>query len=92
MALLTELMPDSVPDPPIARTFTLAELDADTYGAMATIRRTGPAAITRNGRLVAVIVPVDDHKLIHAVLSDGPLAEEIHRRVAEAEADEGRVS
>jgi antitoxin (DNA-binding transcriptional repressor) of toxin-antitoxin stability system len=61
-----QMMPSN--DAERASVYTMAELAADTYAVVDRIRLDGPALITRHGRFVALISPVEDAGALHRAL------------------------
>lgn len=69
--------------------YTVTELKNDTDNILAMITSSGrPAAITRHGRFVAIVVPITDAEVMHAALTRGPIAEELARRTAALDSEE----
>jgi hypothetical protein len=65
-------------------TYTRTELLDHPERVLADITLSGkPAAITHLGRFQFLISPLDDHEVITAVLTHGPIADEIARRARE---------
>jgi antitoxin (DNA-binding transcriptional repressor) of toxin-antitoxin stability system len=68
----------------MASVYTVQELKENIARVLEGITQSGrPALLTRGGRFVAVIAPVDDAEVVKAALSTGPIAEELARRAAD---------
>lgn len=69
-----------------ARIYKVAELNQHTARVLKEINRSGrPAAVTKHGRFVAMIAPLEDSKIESAVLAVGPLTAMFRQRAAEVE-------
>jgi len=61
-----------------ARTYSMRELNQNTAGVLAEINKHGqPAAITRHGRFIALITPLEGCEIETLVLRHGSIASEI---------------
>ena len=70
------------------RVYTMTELNQQTARVLEEVNRTGqPAVITRHGRFVAMLTPLETGQVESAALSRGALADDIRaaRRAAATE-------
>lgn len=64
--------------------YTYAELLSEPERVLSEVEDDGEEVlITRHGRFVLAIVPVDDTEIIASALASGPLADELARRAAD---------
>jgi prevent-host-death family protein len=69
-----------------AKIYTMRELNQNTARVLDEVNRRGqPAAVTKHGRFVALIIPLLNAEIESLVLSDGNLADELHQRASEPE-------
>ncbi|MBV8996663.1 MAG: type II toxin-antitoxin system Phd/YefM family antitoxin [Pseudonocardiales bacterium] len=68
-----------------AKIYTMRELNQNTAQVLDEINRSGrPAAVTKHGRFVALITPLLGAQIESLVLSQGKMADELHRRAADS--------
>lgn len=64
--------------------YTMRQLNQDTAGVIAEINRSGrPAAITKHGRFVALIQPLEGAQIETKVLTDAGVGQVLAERAAE---------
>jgi len=75
------------------KTYTMRELTQHTAQVMEEINRSQRSAvITKHGRIVALVLPLEDAEIQRLVISaPSPLVQELESRAAEAEASGGRT-
>jgi antitoxin (DNA-binding transcriptional repressor) of toxin-antitoxin stability system len=67
----------------VALTFSITQLATYTDDVLKEIAESGePGLLTRHGRFIALIAPIDDATIMRAVLTSGPIADELQRRAA----------
>jgi antitoxin (DNA-binding transcriptional repressor) of toxin-antitoxin stability system len=68
-----------------AKIYTMRELNQNTAQVLDEINRSGqPAAVTKHGRFVALITPLLGAQIESLVLSQGKMADELHRRASDS--------
>lgn len=69
-----------------AQVYTMSELNQHTAQVLDEINQSKrPAVVTRHGRFVAMITPLAGVEVESVVLSQGPLADELHARLRDGE-------
>lgn len=64
-----------------AKIYTMRELNQRTAQVVEEVNQSGrPAIVTKHGRFVALIMPLQDAHIESMVLREGPIAEEVDRR------------
>jgi prevent-host-death family protein len=67
-----------------AKIYTMRELNQRTAQVVEEVNQSGvPAIVTKHGRFVALIMPLQDAHIETMVLSEGPIAQEVDRRAVD---------